>query len=270
MSAVLGILGVRGLGRLGREEDPEYTRISEAQTGINRPVGAPGAVLDGTLDRRGAAVRIMERSTARDDSEDEPETTSPKGRPQEDDHKMRRTTTTGRLPWLVLVLSGLAFAPAAGQDGPRADPADVESLDAIIAAVYDVISGPAGEARDWDRWRSLFAEGARLIPIGGGANGQPPRPFVITPDGYAERSGPVLERDGFFETEIGRTVEQYGPLVHLFSAYESRRSPDDAQPFARGINSFQLLNDGTRWWVVTVFWQSETPDLPIPAKYIGR
>ncbi len=177
------------------------------------------------------------------------------------------------LPAGPAVLGVLVFAlstPAGAQEArPAADPGDVASIDAIIAAVYDVISGPAGQARDWDRWHSLFVPGARLIPIGG-PQGQPPRANVITPAEYAERSGPMLERNGFFETEIGRTTEQYGPLVHLFSAYESRRSLDDPEPFARGINSFQLLNDGTRWWVVTVYWQGERPDLPIPEKYIGR
>src|SRR5688572_18845337 len=38
---------------------------------------------------------------------------------------------------------------------PAANPADVASIDAIVAALYDVISGPAGKKRDWDRMRSL-------------------------------------------------------------------------------------------------------------------
>jgi hypothetical protein len=38
---------------------------------------------------------------------------------------------------------------------PAANPADVNSMDAIIAAVYDVISGPAGKKRNWDRMRSF-------------------------------------------------------------------------------------------------------------------
>ena len=182
---------------------------------------------------------------------------------------MRTVPTAAGLAVLVPTLVALAAVPALAQDtAPAPDPTDVESLDAIIEAVYDVISGPAGQARDWDRWHSLFAPGARLIPIGG-PQGQAPRANVITPDEYAERAGASLEANGFFETEIGRTVEEYGPLVHAFSAYESRRTLEDAEPFARGINSFQLLNDGTRWWVVTIFWQSERPDLPIPARYIG-
>lgn len=160
---------------------------------------------------------------------------------------------------------------ARGQDAasPAADPADVASLDAIMAAVYDVISGPAGEARDWDRFRSLFIPEARLIPTGqrpdGGVGHQ-----ALTPNDYATRVGSQLEERGFFEREIGRVVERYGPVVHLMSAYEARfTSPEQPEPDMRGVNSFQLLFDGNRWWVVTIFWSAETPDNPIPDRFIG-
>ena len=170
-----------------------------------------------------------------------------------------------RLASVIFALTALSSGGVAAQD---ADPADVGSIDAIVTAVYDVISGPAGEARDWDRWHSLFIPGARLIPVGRAADGTV-RHRVMTPADYVEGSGAILEENGFFEVEIGRVTEQYGQIAHLFSSYESRRTPDDAEPFARGINSFQLMNDGTRWWVVTVMWDSERPDNPIPDKYIG-
>jgi len=151
----------------------------------------------------------------------------------------------------------------------QADPADVSSIDAIVAAVYDVISGPPGQARNWERWSSLFVDGARLIPVGRGADGIV-RHRVMTPADYVAQNGPRLEQSGFFEREIGRVTEEFGQIAHLFSAYESRRSADDAEPFARGINSFQLVNDGTRWWVVSILWDSERPDNPIPSRYLGR
>jgi hypothetical protein len=161
-------------------------------------------------------------------------------------------------------------SPAAAQETtvPAANPADVASIDAILSALYGVISGPAGQARDWDRFRSLFAPGARLIPVAR-PQGGPARPVVWTPDEYAERAGAGLQQNGFFEDEIGRTTETFGAVTHAFSAYQSRRTAD-GEVFARGINSIQLVNDGTRWWVVSIFWDSETPANPIPAKYINR
>jgi hypothetical protein len=150
---------------------------------------------------------------------------------------------------------------------PAANPADVASIDSIIAAVYDVISGPAGKKRDWDRMRSLFMPGARLIPTGprpGGAYGS----RVLTLDEYIERSSGFFEKEGFYEKEVARATEQFGQIVHAFSTYESKHATDDAKPFARGINSIQLMNDGKRWWVVTIFWQGEDEKTPLPAKYL--
>ena len=164
----------------------------------------------------------------------------------------------------------LLAAPASAQQPPApppADPADVESIDAIMTAVYEVISGDAGVARDWDRFRSLFAPGATLNPTGRGPGGVYER-NIMTPDEYAENAGAWLEENGFHEVEINRVTERYGVIAHAFSTYESRRLASDPEPFARGINSFQLLNDGTRWWVVSIFWLQESEEHPIPEQYL--
>ncbi|MGH9875203.1 MAG: hypothetical protein ACRD9S_22335 [Pyrinomonadaceae bacterium] len=152
-------------------------------------------------------------------------------------------------------------------DPPAANPADVASVDSIIAAVYDVISGPAGKKRDWDRMRSLFLPGARLIPTGarpGGAYGS----RVLTVDEYIERSSGFFDKEGFYEKEVARVAEQFGQIVHAFSTYESRHAPDEPKAFQRGINSIQLMNDGKRWWIVTIFWQGEDEKTPLPEKYL--
>lgn len=173
----------------------------------------------------------------------------------------------------TMTLSLLVVAPARGLTGqqapasPPANPADVSSVDAIMAAVYDVISGPAGQKRNWDRFRSLFVPGARLIPAVRQEDGST-RAVVLTPEDYITRSARQLEERGFFEREIHRVTEAYGDVVHVFSTYESRRTLADPQPFTRGINSFQLMKDGNRWWVVTIFWFSERPDVPIPPRYL--
>jgi hypothetical protein len=161
-----------------------------------------------------------------------------------------------------------APAPAAATM-PAANPADVASVDAIIAALYDVISGPAGQARNWDRMRSLFIPGARLIPTGQRPDGTTGH-RVLTVEDYIATSGPQLEKNGFFEREIGRKVEQFGSVTHAFSAYDSKRTAQDEKPFSRGINSIQLLNDGKRWYVVTIFWDSERPNNQIPEKYLTK
>jgi hypothetical protein len=160
-------------------------------------------------------------------------------------------------------------APDPNPSTPVANPADVGSIDAILAAVYDVISGPAGKKRDWDRMRSLFIPGARLIPTG-------PRPGnsygsrVLTVEDYVSRGTTLFEKEGFFEKEVARRTESFGRIAHAFSTYEARHSQDDAKPFIRGINSIQLMNDGKRWWIVTIFWQAEDVQNPLPEKYLTK
>jgi hypothetical protein len=149
------------------------------------------------------------------------------------------------------------------------DPADVESIDAIINAAYDVISGAAGEKRDWNRERSLFYPGARLIPTASvlGRNDVVLEPQMLDVEGYIARVEPLLQK-GFYETEAARRTEQFGRIAHVWSSYESRHDPSDAAPFMRGINSFQLFHDGKRWWILSICWQHETAEHPIPEKYL--
>lgn len=171
-------------------------------------------------------------------------------------------------PSPLLLLLVLFFLPTGARSQTvEADPADVESVDAIITALYDVISGPAGQERDWDRFHSLFAEGARLIPTGRDQTGAV-RHQVWSPAEYVEGAGAGLSQNGFFEREIGRVEERFGNVIHVFSAYDSKRTEADPEPFARGINSIQLLDDGDRLWVMSIFWDSERPDNPIPDRYL--
>jgi hypothetical protein len=149
-----------------------------------------------------------------------------------------------------------------------ANPADAASIDQIIKAVYSVISGDEGEKRDWDRFRSLFHPSARLIPTGKNPNTGVTGARAISPEEYVQRNEPFFAKEGFHEREVARTTEVYGNIAHVFSTYEAFRTRSDKKPFMRGINSFQLLNDGKRWWVVNIFWQAETPDNPIPKKYL--
>ena len=162
------------------------------------------------------------------------------------------------------------FLAGHSQETPDANPKDVESMDAIIEAVYDVISGPAGEKRDWDRMRSLFIPEAVLMP-----SGQNPKTKEVGYrywgiEDYISQAGSTLEKDGFFEVEVARKTEQYGTIAHVFSTYESRRNQDDDKPFTRGINSIQLLKGKDRWYIVSIFWMGESPEYPIPETYLSN
>lgn len=142
---------------------------------------------------------------------------------------------------------------------------DADSIDTTVRAVYDVISGPAG-TRDWNRFHSLFAEGARLIPIRTTTQGSVPN--VMTPESYQKNAGANFEKNAFYESEVAHRVETFGSIAHVFSTYESRRSPGE-KPFARGINSFQLVKTGDSWKIMTILWDSEREGNPLPEKYLA-
>lgn len=181
----------------------------------------------------------------------------------------KMTTMKRLLTFMFLLLLPYVVLSQDKADWPKANAEDVASVDAIIASLYDVISGPAGEKRDWDRMRSLFIPEGRLVPTFKNPEGQVGYRWWSVDD-YINTAGAGLEKNGFFEVEISRKQETYGTLVHLFSTYESRRNLDDEKPFARGINSIQLMNDGSRWWIVSVFWLGETDDNSIPKKYLKK
>jgi len=178
-----------------------------------------------------------------------------------------RTSATAIALLHVVALCAMAQTPDS-TDRMLPQPDDVASVEAVIGAIYHVISGPETAERDWERFKSLFVPGAHLIATRRNAETGRTEAIIMTPDEYVERARSFFKMPGgFFENEIGRTTEVYGNIAQSFSAYESFREGAD-EPFMRGINSFQLLNDGERWLIVNVFWEAETPDNPIPSKYL--
>ena len=156
-----------------------------------------------------------------------------------------------------------SIVPAAAQE---AAPEDVGSIDAIISASYDVISGGADEQRDRDRERSLFHPDSRHMPTRQHESGEYVADVMNVED-FIEGAGSYFTEHGFYEYEIARQVEQYGNIAHVFSTYEWSNE-QDGPVGGRGINSFQLLFDGTRWWIMSVFWQQESEEYPIPVEYL--
>ena len=143
---------------------------------------------------------------------------------------------------------------------PRSE--DVLTLDGIIKAYYEIISGPAGQARDWGRDRTLYIPGVKFVST----NAQNGKPIakIVDHQQYVDEANEVLVKKGFFENEIRRVVRTFGNITHVFSSYESRYTLD-GPVMARGINSIELFNDGKRWWIASAIWDVERPDNPIPS-----
>lgn len=149
------------------------------------------------------------------------------------------------------------------------DSSKVLTLDSTIKTLYNVISGEKGVKRNWKQFRYLFKPDAKLIPSGKDHDGVF-KTLYLSPQEYIISSGEWLVENGFFEKEIHRTENTFGNITQVFSTYESFKSEFDERPFMRGINSIQLLFDGSRWWIINIYWTQETQDNPIPKKYLGK
>jgi len=178
--------------------------------------------------------------------------------------------------WLALLpLSLLVTVPAqAQQPAPAhvavatvaARPEDVGTLDGILKAFYEVISGPAGQPRQWSRDRTLYIPNVRFVSLSRDSAGAI-HADVVDHQTYVNRTNDYFVRVGFFEREIHRTTHRFGDVVHVFSTYDMRQRAD-GPAIGRGINSVELFWDGTRWWVAAVLWDDERPDNPNPAEYL--
>lgn len=145
--------------------------------------------------------------------------------------------------------------------------ADTSSPEALVAALYDAISGPVGQARDWARFRRLFAPDGRLVALGRRPDGTIVQ-RTLTPDDYVTGSGAFLTQSGFTERETHRVMHRYGHVVHVFSAYEGTFTREGQPGTVRGVNSIQLVETAGRWRVLTVLWNDEaTAGEPVPASF---
>ena len=165
-------------------------------------------------------------------------------------------------------MHGSSGAPGGHMAGlPKPTSADIASPEAIVAAYYESLSGPAGKKRDWNRFLSLFFPGARLLPAEGkGHSGTMPHTF--SPSKYLYDTESNMLQEGYIPKEIARRSEAFGKILHAWSTYEVRHAASDPKPFVRGINSFQLFFDGHRWWIFDVVWQPETTRLTLPDEYL--
>lgn len=170
---------------------------------------------------------------------------------------------------LTLLLGYFLLTSLNAQDSTSNYSDKVKSLDSILSNLYSVISGEKGEKRDWNLMRHLFHPDAKLIPSGKKRDGNYAARY-ITVEEYITNSGKWLIENGFFEKEIHRRVNTFGNISHVFSTYEAFHSEADEQPFMRGINSIQLLNDGDRWWIINIYWMQESKETPIPKKYLPK
>jgi sugar lactone lactonase YvrE len=149
-----------------------------------------------------------------------------------------------------------------------ARPEDVATIDGVIKAYYDVISGPPGQPRQWSRDRTLYWPGLRFFSAGAKPDGTP-TVDVLTHQQYVDMTNAGYVKRGFDEHEIHRVTNRIGNIAHVMSTYDTRRTPGGPL-LARGVNSIDLYWDGTRWWITAASWDDERPGSPIPPELLGE
>jgi hypothetical protein len=144
-------------------------------------------------------------------------------------------------------------------------PEDIDSPSAIVRAMYESISGPAGE-RQWSRLRSLFADDAQMIPTGDALDSEESL-RVLSVEEWIDEARPFFLENDFWESEIMNHSDRFGNIVQVFSTYEAR-DVEGGQPITRGINSIQMVYSEERWWVLSCMWDRETKDNPVPGEFL--
>ncbi|MGZ8406445.1 MAG: hypothetical protein ACXWVJ_00285 [Caulobacteraceae bacterium] len=140
---------------------------------------------------------------------------------------------------------------------------DQTEIGAVVDAMYSIVSGPAGP-RDWALQKIVFHPEARQMRTGLDEHGAA-WIKIMSLDEYAENTTPFFAANDFFEAEVGRRIQEFGNMAHVWSIYEARKSPDDSTPERRGINSIQLYKDETgAWRIISMIWDNERPGLTTP------
>ena len=166
---------------------------------------------------------------------------------------------------VVIVFSFFSFMKIHAQETND----NLASVNGLIQTLYKTISGPVGKDRDWEMFRTLFADEARMyIAVASKDSGTVLR--VLTPEQYIERNKTRLADMGFTENEIHRSTESYGAITHVFSTYESHfTNPTNEEETVKGINSIQLFYDGNRYYILSICWDANAKNIPVP-EYPGE
>ena len=137
-------------------------------------------------------------------------------------------------------------------------------FEALTRRLYEVVSAPAGE-RHWEDIRELYHPRATLVRTGVDDQGQP---FVLAMsfDEYIENVTELLESTEFSEIEIRQEVTVFGNVARLASVYEYMSRSSGVTRQGRGVNFFNLVNEGQGWKVMNIVWDNEREGISLSAE----
>lgn len=160
---------------------------------------------------------------------------------------------------LTAIVATNAVATEAQTFCGDSNPRQAQNLNNFTKELYQIVSGKAETKRNWQLMRELFSPEGQITPIFNDEKGH--KVSKLTVDEFIELNKVVFADVDFFETEVNSKIYQFGNSATIISQYESRDALD-ATPYSTGVNSFQLVNDGNRWCVISVTWDSDKGSYP--------
>ncbi len=179
---------------------------------------------------------------------------------------------------LTLGITLPAFGQASGPKGNlkhvavqkvEARPEDVGSIEAIVKASYETISGGVGVARQWGRDETLFDPNVRFVAVERDPKSGAIVAMITTHQEFVDEADGSTVKEGFTERELAHTLQRFGNVATVLSSYEGKNA-STGKVVTRGVNIFQLYYDGKRWWILSMVWDQETPANPIPPELLPK
>jgi hypothetical protein len=146
---------------------------------------------------------------------------------------------------------------------------DTKTVQNILDAYYDCISGPIGEQRDFKRLKNLFHPEARLIYSNW--NQETGKAYLLvfkTIDEFITKLD-YLDKKGFYEHEVSNITHSFSTVTQVFSTYRFRVE-DKSIPDGQGITSYDIFYDGNRYWILSMFWAAENDKYKVPEQYLKK
>lgn len=147
---------------------------------------------------------------------------------------------------------------------PNANPADVNSPEAIVLAGLSAITHDKGSQADWNRFKSLFLTDAKISVLQHKKDSAFMMSFGVAE--FIEASSKHGNENGFKEFSTGNTIEEYNGIATVFQSYVALHG--DKQ--VKGVNTYQLVYKDNRWWISSLIWTNDQNGVSLPEKYIAK
>ncbi len=130
-----------------------------------------------------------------------------------------------------------------------------------------IISGEQGKVRDWEAFRNLFLPTANFTVLYHATDPISLPYETVSLDDFINMMDDPYYDEGFLEYELGKVVDEYNGIAHVFQSFNAKDSDDLEE---KGITSYQLLYTKNRWWIVNVIWTGNSNGVEIPNRYLSK